>query len=314
MSKIKYMSGGQPVSDDTIVLFWLYGEGNTHTPRSIHAKYLKWRKDGKPLEEGDVEYYEVVKPPVDQNLNDKIKYDGKGCPVDLDTIVEIWFKGEFKHSNAGESGEAGEFNWRLVNDPAAITHYRVNSEDKKKYDGNGQPVSDGTSVRVWWKGGNWEVHNAGNIFWPRTVLNHTMDLEYYQILKRPSVDLPKAQLPPFKIPSNMKMTDKANGSDFKYHNFREVGWSDEQLVEEGYMVSEQVTTTPNVRDFNIGDSNYAQKKIQPWDIWLEYDLNPWDADIIKRTLRTKSTQSRRMDYEKIIHVAQERIRQIDEES
>lgn len=67
-----------------------------------------------------------------------------------------------------------------------------------------------------------------------------------------------------------------------------------------------------VRDYNVGDSNYADKKIQPWDIWLEYNLNPWDADIIKRVLRTKKGNSRRMDYEKIIHICQERIRQIDE--
>ena len=68
----------------------------------------------------------------------------------------------------------------------------------------------------------------------------------------------------------------------------------------------------NVRDHNVGDSNYATKKIQPWDIWIEYNLNPWDADIVKRILRTKETDSRKLDYEKIIHICQERIRQIDE--
>lgn len=66
-----------------------------------------------------------------------------------------------------------------------------------------------------------------------------------------------------------------------------------------------------VRDHNVGNSDYAQHKIQPWDIWLEYKLNPWDADIIKRVLRTKKGESRRTDYEKIIHICQERIRQID---
>lgn len=67
----------------------------------------------------------------------------------------------------------------------------------------------------------------------------------------------------------------------------------------------------NVRSYNIGTSNYSEKKIQPWDIWLEYDLNPWDADIIKRILRTKGGESRRLDYEKIIHICKERMRQID---
>jgi len=70
--------------------------------------------------------------------------------------------------------------------------------------------------------------------------------------------------------------------------------------------------TGDIRSYNVGDSNYADFKIQPWDIWLEYDLNPWDADIVKRVLRNKKSQSRKMDYEKIIHVCNERIRQIEE--
>lgn len=67
----------------------------------------------------------------------------------------------------------------------------------------------------------------------------------------------------------------------------------------------------SVRDYNVGKSDYAKHKIQPWDIWKEYKLNPWDADIVKRILRTKSTDSRKPDYEKIIHIAKERIRQLD---
>lgn len=70
----------------------------------------------------------------------------------------------------------------------------------------------------------------------------------------------------------------------------------------------------NVRDYNVGKSDYAKHKIQPWDIILEYNLNYWDGDIVKRVLRTKEGESRRLDYEKIIHVCSERIRQIDEEN
>lgn len=69
----------------------------------------------------------------------------------------------------------------------------------------------------------------------------------------------------------------------------------------------------NVRDYNVGKSDYARHKIQPWDIVLEYNLNYWDGDIIKRVLRTKEGESRRLDYEKIIHICNERIRQIDAE-
>lgn len=67
----------------------------------------------------------------------------------------------------------------------------------------------------------------------------------------------------------------------------------------------------NVRDYNVGKSDYAKHTIQPWDIILEYGLNYWDGDIVKRVLRTKEGESRRLDYEKIIHICQERIRQID---
>lgn len=75
---------------------------------------------------------------------------------------------------------------------------------------------------------------------------------------------------------------------------------------------------PNdVRKDNVGKSNYSQYTIQPWSIWIDYNLNPWDADIVKRTLRTKEEpgmtldESRIMDYTKIIHICHERIRQIN---
>lgn len=78
-----------------------------------------------------------------------------------------------------------------------------------------------------------------------------------------------------------------------------------------------IIDTSNVRENNVGQSNYAEHTIQPWSIWLDYkDLTPWDADIIKRILRTKDDKSmtpeqqRTMDYNKIIHICQERIRQI----
>lgn len=67
----------------------------------------------------------------------------------------------------------------------------------------------------------------------------------------------------------------------------------------------------DTRNHNVGNSDYSKHKIQPWDIWIEYKLNPFDADIVKRILRKKKGDPRRMDYEKIIHICQERIRQID---
>ena len=68
---------------------------------------------------------------------------------------------------------------------------------------------------------------------------------------------------------------------------------------------------PKHKQGNVGKSNYAKFKIQPWDIWREYSLDPWDADIVKRVLRTKDGDSRKLDYEKIIHICQEKIAQLD---
>lgn len=70
----------------------------------------------------------------------------------------------------------------------------------------------------------------------------------------------------------------------------------------------------NVRDYNIGKSDYAKHKIQPWDIWKEYNLNPWDADIVKRVLRTKEGEPRAVDYEKIIHICKYRIAELSKET
>ena len=70
----------------------------------------------------------------------------------------------------------------------------------------------------------------------------------------------------------------------------------------------------DIRAYNVGSSNYSKYKIQPWDIWIEYKLNPFDADIVKRVLRQKDGDPRILDYEKIIHVCKERIRQIEQQS
>jgi hypothetical protein len=69
----------------------------------------------------------------------------------------------------------------------------------------------------------------------------------------------------------------------------------------------------SVRSYNRGASDYSRHIIQPWSIWQDYQLNAWDADIVKRVLRKKDGDSRRLDYEKIIHICEERIRQIDAE-
>lgn len=68
------------------------------------------------------------------------------------------------------------------------------------------------------------------------------------------------------------------------------------------------------RSINEGSSNYAEKTIQPYSIWLDYpELTSWDHDLIKRILRTKKGESRLLEYKKIIDVCNERIRQIETE-
>ena len=86
---------------------------------------------------------------------------------------------------------------------------------------------------------------------------------------------------------------------------------EEKDVEEEEETVEEEKDIEDIRSYNVGASNYSEHAIQPWDIYLEYDLNPWDADIVKRVLRTKKTDTRKMDYEKIIHTCKERIRQIE---
>ena len=73
------------------------------------------------------------------------------------------------------------------------------------------------------------------------------------------------------------------------------------------------------RNNNVGTSDYSKHIIQPWSIWLDYNLDPWDADIIKRVLRTKEEpgmskiEARIVDYSKIIHICKEKIRQLKNE-
>lgn len=64
------------------------------------------------------------------------------------------------------------------------------------------------------------------------------------------------------------------------------------------------------RSYNIGASDYAEKVIQPWSVWLDWNLNPWDADIVKRICRHKEGEDESIKYEKIMHICSERLRQL----
>lgn len=86
----------------------------------------------------------------------------------------------------------------------------------------------------------------------------------------------------------------------------------DELYDKLYLLG--IIDKSDIRTSNIGASDYSKHIIQPWAIWLDYNLNPWDADIIKRVLRTKSGESRELDYKKIIHICKERLRQIEIEN
>ena len=75
-----------------------------------------------------------------------------------------------------------------------------------------------------------------------------------------------------------------------------------------------MSTSENVQSYNVGKSDYSKHAIQPWDIWKEYNLNPWDADIVKRVLRSKEGEPRTVDYEKIIHICKYRIAELSKET
>ncbi len=109
-------------------------------------------------------------------------------------------------------------------------------------------------------------------------------------------------------------------ADYDGYNFRRATADVKQdnantIPSELYDRLQKLGIIPNeVRSMNVGASDYSRHLIQPWAIWQEYQLNPWDADIIKRVLRHKTTDTRKMDYEKIIHICQERIRQLEQGS
>ncbi len=99
--------------------------------------------------------------------------------------------------------------------------------------------------------------------------------------------------------------------------FRQIAEANKEVVELLVKVGvlQDPTNPSDVYSYNVGKSDYAKKSpIQPWMMWQLWDwLTPWDCDIIKRLYRDKEGTSRIEDYNKIIHICKERIRQLNEE-
>ena len=50
-----------------------------------------------------------------------------------------------------------------------------------------------------------------------------------------------------------------------------------------------------------GDHYVSQGRMQPWEIWKHYKLNPWEASAIKYILRRKDPAKRAEDLRKAAH-------------
>lgn len=85
----------------------------------------------------------------------------------------------------------------------------------------------------------------------------------------------------------------------------------DELYQKLYYLGVITDNQDNIRSNNVGASDYSKHIIQPWSVWLDWNLNPWDADIVKRICRHKDGEDDKIKYEKIIHICQERLRQIN---
>lgn len=85
----------------------------------------------------------------------------------------------------------------------------------------------------------------------------------------------------------------------------------DELYQKLYYLGVINDSQDNIRRNNIGTSDYSKHIIQPWSVWLDWNLNPWDADIVKRICRHKDGEDDKIKYEKIIHICKERLRQIN---
>lgn len=63
------------------------------------------------------------------------------------------------------------------------------------------------------------------------------------------------------------------------------------------------TVVGSTRQTQVGGEHYAKHKIQPWDVWDEYDLDRYTANVIKYLLRggDKPGNTRLQDLRKARH-------------
>lgn len=67
-----------------------------------------------------------------------------------------------------------------------------------------------------------------------------------------------------------------------------------------------------VRGRNFGASDYNEHTITVWSIWLDYpNLSEFEKMMIKYILREKDDDPKELDLWKVIHYAEERLRQLE---
>ena len=66
--------------------------------------------------------------------------------------------------------------------------------------------------------------------------------------------------------------------------------------------------------YQVGGNHYVKRKIQPWEIWKAYEMNPWEANALKYLLRYKDKGKPLEDLKKCRHYIEFLINTLEEEN
>ena len=65
--------------------------------------------------------------------------------------------------------------------------------------------------------------------------------------------------------------------------------------------------------YQVGGNHYVKRKIQPWEIWKAYEMNPWEANALKYLLRHKDKGKPLEDLKKCRHYIEFLINTLEEQ-
>lgn len=65
--------------------------------------------------------------------------------------------------------------------------------------------------------------------------------------------------------------------------------------------------------YQVGGNHYVKRKIQPWEIWKAYEMNPWEANALKYLLRYKDKGKPLEDLKKCKHYIEFLINTLEEQ-